>query len=205
MEFSKIFYFLSVSIVLTLAPGPDNLFVMIQSITQGKKAGIATSLGLCTGVLFHTTAAALGISAIIYKSALMFKLVKYLGAFYLIYLAYKAYKDKNEILHPQEGEKLDSVSLYKKGVIMNILNPKVSLFFLAFLPQFINESGRSIPLQMVFLGLVFIMQALLIFTIICLFSEKLGEKIMHNENIWGKIGIVKSLVFTMIGLKMAID
>ena len=132
MDIVSITSFLGVAALLTVMPGPDNLFVLAQSISTGKYAGISTSLGLCTGLLGHIAAATLGLSAVIYQSALAFAIVKYAGAAYLLYLAYKTFTAKDSALAVENKEAVEYKVLYKKGVIMNLLNPKVSAFFLSF-------------------------------------------------------------------------
>ena len=146
IEPTQLLYFIAASVALTLLPGPDILFVLSISISQGKKAGIATASGLCTGLLFHTTAAALGISALVYSSAIAFTIVKYAGALYLIYLAFKALKESGTSFSSFEVKETDVPLLYKRGIVMNLLNPKVSLFFLAFLTQFVIAGSGSILL-----------------------------------------------------------
>ncbi len=145
IEQSQLIYFIVASATLTLLPGPDILFVLTQSISQGRKAGVATASGLCTGVLFHTTAAALGISALVYKSALAFEIVKYAGAAYLLYLAWHALKESEELISFAPVREADASALYRRGIFMNVLNPKVALFFLAFLPQFVKYRFRKCP------------------------------------------------------------
>lgn len=205
IEQSQLIYFIAASAALTLLPGPDILFVLTQSISQGKKAGIATASGLCTGVLAHTTAAALGISALVYKSALAFEIVKYAGATYLLYLALHALKESEELISSTPVREANAFALYKRGIFMNVLNPKVALFFLAFLPQFVNTDSGNVPVQMIFLGVVFMVQAWLIFSVISVFAGTVGEKIVRKPGIgryinWGKAGI-----FTFIGIKLALS
>lgn len=205
IEQSQLIYFIAASAALTLLPGPDILFVLTQSISQGKKAGVATASGLCTGVLVHTTAAALGISALIYKSALAFELVKYAGAVYLLYLAWSAFRENGELISSAPVRGNNSFALYKRGIFMNVLNPKVALFFLAFLPQFINVSAGNIPVQMIFLGVIFMIQAWLIFSAISVFAGAIGDKLFQKKGIskyinWGKAGI-----FTLLGIKLALS
>lgn len=205
IEQSQLIYFVAASAALTVLPGPDILFVLTQSISQGKKAGVATASGLCTGVLVHTTAAALGISAFVYKSALAFEIVKYAGAAYLLYLAWHALKESGELISPSPVKETDVFALYKRGIFMNVLNPKVALFFLAFLPQFVNIESENVPLQMIFLGMIFMVQAWLIFCIISIFAGTIGENIVQKPGIgkyinWGKAGI-----FTVIGVKLALS
>lgn len=129
LSFSALVSFIGASILLTIAPGPDNLFVVAQSVSHGRKAGIATALGLCSGITVHTMAAALGISAILYQSDLAFRLMKYIGALYLIYLACQAIKERNVMAIEDKVEKQTGFSLYRRGIFMNVLNPKVALFF----------------------------------------------------------------------------
>lgn len=202
---SQLIYFIAASAALTFLPGPDILFVLTQSISQGKTAGIATATGLCTGILFHTSAAAFGIFALVYKSALAFEIVKYAGAAYLLYLAWNALKESDQLVSSAPVRENNAFALYKRGIFMNVLNPKVALFFLAFLPQFINTEAGSVPMQMVFLGVVFLVQAWLIFSAISVFAGTIGEKITQKPGIgkyikWGKTGI-----FTVIGVKLALS
>jgi threonine/homoserine/homoserine lactone efflux protein len=204
IEPSQLIYFIAASAALTFLPGPDILFVLTQSISQGKMAGVATATGLCTGILVHTSAAALGISALIYKSALAFEIVKYAGAAYLLYLAWQALKENGELVSSAPVRETSAFALYRRGIFMNVLNPKVALFFLAFLPQFVNLESGNVPVQMIFLGIVFLIQAWLIFSAISVFAGTIGDKIVKKPGIgkyinWGKAGI-----FTVIGVKLAL-
>lgn len=204
MELMTALSFLGVAVLLTLMPGPDNLFVVAQSISQGSKAGIATALGLCSGLIVHITAATLGISTLIYQSALAFAVVKYAGAAYLLYLAWKSFREKaSDLTIADDRRTMDYKSLYKKGIIMNVLNPKVSLFFLALLPQFVTSSPGSVAIQMLILGTIFLIQALLIFVGISLFSEKVGHLLRRNPSISRRINIIQGTLFGIIGLKIA--
>ena len=156
MEFGLILSFLGASIILSILPGPDNIFVLTESITKGKRNGIGISMGLCLGVLIHTLAAATGLSIIIQESALAFSVIKYFGAIYLFYLAYSALKEKKTIINLNSIEfpnKIKMYTLVRKGFLMNVLNPKVSLFFIAFLPQFISNDGYNITIQMIILSM----------------------------------------------------
>lgn len=205
IELTQLLYFIAVSVALTLLPGPDILFVLSISISQGKKAGIATASGLCTGLLFHTTAAALGISALVYSSAIAFTIVKYAGAFYLIYLAFKALKETGTFFSSFEVKETDVPLLYKRGIVMNLLNPKVSLFFLAFLPQFVIAGSGSIPLQMIFLGIVFLFQALFIFFLVSIFAGFIGSRIMKMSNAGKYVNWAKAGIFSIIGVELALS
>ncbi|AGE23474.1 lysine exporter protein [Geobacillus sp. GHH01] len=203
MEIEVILSFFGVAILLTLAPGPDILFVIAQSVSQGKWAGIATALGLCTGLLVHISAAVLGVSAVMYQSALAFAIVKYAGAAYLLYLAWQAFREQDEGLAFGRQKPMAYASLYKKGIVMNVLNPKVSLFFLALLPQFVHPSAGQVPRQMLLLGVIFLVQALVVFTLVSIGAEKLRHWLLSNERIARRINWLKGILFAAIGIQIA--
>lgn len=174
-------YFIA-CVVLAIVPGPDNIFVLTQSALRGKKAGILVVLGLCTGLLFHTTAVSLGVAVIFQTSALAFTLLKVAGAGYLLYLAWGAFRAGTTAI---EGEKnsLTNAQLYRRGIIMNITNPKVTIFFLAFLPQFADPQRGSLSFQMLVLGVVFILSAILVFGAIALAAGSVGEWLKRSEKV----------------------
>ncbi len=198
--------FLGAAVVLTLMPGPDNLFVLAQSISQNKRAGIATTFGLCTGILVHTLAAAVGITALVYQSALAFMVFKYAGAVYLLYLAWQAFKEEGGDLRVESKQALEYKKLYKRGVLMNVLNPKVSLFFLALFPQFIDHSKEAwdVPYQMVGLGVLFLIQAFIIFTMISFFAEKVGNWLSKVPQIGRRLNVAKGVLLGIIGISLAL-
>lgn len=206
MEIQLILSFLLASVLLALMPGPDNLFVLTESITKGHKNGIAISIGLCTGVLVHTLAAATGLSIIIQQSALAFSIIKYLGAAYLFYLAYMATKDKKATLNFEKTtnkEVFKAFPLIRKGFFMNVLNPKVSLFFIAFLPQFVSKDGFHVTIQMIILGLIFMIQSLVVFSSVAILSGKL-TKYVNNPRFWNITKWTKVSVLTILGLTLAL-
>lgn len=203
MDIIAIISFLGAAILLTLMPGPDNLFVLAQSIGKGKRAGIATALGLCSGLIVHISAAVIGLSALIYQSALAFTIMKYLGAAYLLFLAYKAFRAKESGFSLGSTDSLDYFALYKKGVIMNLLNPKVSLFFLAFLPQFARQESGPVALQMLIYGLIFLLQALVLFSLLSVFAGKIGSFLRESPTIAKKINLIEGSLFALIGLRIA--
>ncbi len=206
MELGLVMSFLGASIILSLMPGPDNIFVLIESLTKGKQNGIAISFGLSLGILVHTLAAATGLSLIIQKSAIAFSFVKYFGAIYLFYLAYKALKEnKSEInIETSLSNQTKFSKLVKKGFLMNISNPKVSLFFIAFLPQFITLNGINITLQMIILGLIFMLQALVVFSLIAVLSSKL-TRFVNNPKFWRITKWSKVTVLSILGMTLALS
>ncbi|BFH13725.1 LysE family translocator [Paenibacillus melissococcoides] len=203
MDVLAVLSFLGVAVLLTLMPGPDNVFVLAQSLSQGKKAGIATALGLCTGLIVHVAAATFGISAIIYQSALAFAVVKYAGAVYLLYLAWKSFREKGSVLTWNEETAVNYYALYKKGILMNLLNPKVSLFFLALLPQFVDQAAGHVPVQMLVLGVVFILQAIILFSVISFFAEKLRSLLAKSPSISRKMNYIQGTLLGLIAAQIA--
>jgi len=203
MTLATFFYFLGASVLLTLAPGPDNLFVITQGITRGKRSAILTALGMCSGISVHTTAAALGISAILYSSVVAFTLVKYAGALYLLYLAYKILKEKT-VVRLSSAPALPAVALWKQGFVMNVLNPKVAMFFLAFLPQFVTARTDAVPLQMLLFGLIFMVQAAVLFCLIGYFSGHIGSALLARPRCAKYLDFLTAGVFASLGVKLAL-
>lgn len=197
--------FLGASVALSFAPGPDITFVITQGISRGRKAAIVSGLGMCSGISVHTTAAALGISAALYASATAFTVLKFAGAAYLLYLAWKALK---EPLSPQiTARKADAqpwVSLFRRGFMMNVVNPKVGLFFLAFLPQFVSQNEGGIALQMFLLGLVFMVQGAVVFSLVGYLSGGVGDLLSRRPGIAKYFGWLSAGVFAALGLKLAL-
>lgn len=204
MDVFVLLSFLGTAILLTVMPGPDILFVTAQSISQNAQAGITTALGLCTGLLVHITAAVVGISAIVYSSSAIFTIVKFAGAAYLIYLAIGAFRAGGSNLQLGEKPTIAYGKLYKKGIIMNILNPKVSLFFLALLPQFVRGT-EHVPLQMLTLGFIFLIQAFVIFTTVSLLAGRIGQVLSKNSTLSRHLNKIEGTIFALIGVSIAIS
>lgn len=186
--------------MLSIMPGPDNIFVLTESVSSGQRTGLAISLGLSLGVLVHTSAAALGLSIIIQQSVLVFSVIKYLGAAYLFYLAISALRSKTEENRNEsikQEKPMDAIKLVRKGFLMNVLNPKVSLFFIAFLPQFISTSDISISIQMIVLGIIFMIQSWLVFSLIAILSGRLNSYLNSQKfwkiTQWSKFGVLSVL------------
>ncbi len=155
IEPTKFALFIGISWALIIAPGPDMFYVITRGMTHGRRAGILSAIGVVCGILIHTTAAALGLTLIIQTSAFAFLLVKYIGAAYLLYLGIKAWRDKSTFSLQSPTSVMNSRALFWQGVLSNVLNPKIAIFFLAFLPQFVDKGSSHVTLQMVILGLTF--------------------------------------------------
>lgn len=204
METTIILSFLGASVLLTLLPGPDNIFVLTESLTKGSRNGIAISIGLVSGILIHTLAAATGLSLIIKSSAIAFSIIKYIGAGYLFFLALKAIKEGKPIIQSKkglDGSRKSFLLLVRKGFIMNVLNPKVSLFFIAFLPQFTRSNGIDMTIQMIILGLIFMLQALVIFCLVASLSGRLSTY-LNSPKFWKITKWSKVSVMSLLGLTL---
>jgi threonine/homoserine/homoserine lactone efflux protein len=203
MSITTLFCFLGASIALTVAPGPDNIFVLTQGIARGRKPAIVTALGMCSGISVHTTAAALGISAVFYSSVIAFNLVKYAGAAYLLYLAWKTLKERSAVRLAAADDR-PAAALFKRGFIMNVINPKVAMFFLAFLPQFVTPNTGYFAMQMLLLGLIFMVQAVIIFSLIGYFAGTIGNYILTKPHIAKYFDWLTAGVFASLGLRLAL-
>lgn len=197
-----IFSFFIASTLLALAPGPDNIFVLTQSALHGKLSGIIVMLGLCTGILFHTAAVAFGVAVIFQASAVAFTVLKLVGACYLLYLAWQVFRAAPEQIQMQDSPKKSLGVLYRRGIIMNITNPKVSIFFLAFLPQFVDPQRGAVSLQMISLGAVFIISTTFIFGAIALIGGTLGEWLNRSAKAQRAINWIAGTVFVGLALKL---
>lgn len=186
--------------VLAISPGPDNIFVLTQSITNGKKYGLATVFGLISGCLVHTTLLAFGVSAIIKESESVYFFLKLFGSCYLFFLAYKLYKSKPLITIRENAIKKSTIELFKQGFIMNVLNPKVTIFFLAFFPGFLFSDSLSKVLQFYVLGLLFMITSLLIFSVIALLASSISTFINKNKKTGFYLKWIQILVFIGIGI-----
>ena len=192
--------FLTASILLTLSPGPDIIYVLVQSMTNGKKAGIITTLGLVSGILIHTSLVAFGVSAIIKESELLFTVIKGFGAFYLFFLAYKVFKSDGDISLTSNAPVKSSRNLFGQGFIMNVLNPKVTIFFLAFFPGFLWMPNSDTVYQFYILGFLFMLQALLIFGSVAMLAGKISDYLKKHKSSGIILKWTQVLVFIGIGL-----
>ena len=190
----QILLFFISSLALTLMPGPDILFVINQSI-EDKKSGLLVAFGLCSGLVVHTLVLALGLSAIIEQNDNVIMFFKYFGSFYLFYLASQEFK-KDIVTSERKKE-----NFYLRGVYMNLINPKVLIFFLAYFPNFLFSDTISISYQFIILGAIFIFQALIVFSIVSLASNRLIS-ILKVDVKNKKIVYLKSFIFVLIGLSI---
>ena len=194
--------FFLASTLLAIVPGPDNVFVLTQSALHGKLSGLVVMFGLCTGLLVHTGAVALGVAVLFQASALAFTLLKVIGAGYLLYLAWQIFHTSPEQIQMNKNPQRSLATLYRRGIIMNVTNPKVSIFFLAFLPQFADPERGSISLQMVALGGIFIMATILVFGAVALIGGILGDWLNRSAHAQKVMNWVAGTVFVGLALKL---
>lgn len=195
--------FITASILLGLAPGPDNIFVLTQSALHGRSAGIVVMLGLCTGLIMHSIAVAFGVAVIFQTSAIAFSVLKFIGAGYLVYLAWQAFRASVEKIQDKPDEEVKLWKLYCRGIVMNITNPKVSIFFMAFLPQFADPAKGSLSLQILILGGLFILSTILVFGSIALLAGTLGQWLNRSEHAQKILHRIAGTVFLGLALKLA--
>lgn len=202
MNLETLITFLLASFTLTISPGPDILYVISQSIIKGKKSAFMISLGLTTGLLVHTFLVAVGLSVIISQNENILNMIKLLSVFYFFYLIVMVFlKRKDNLKQSEEGF---SENQFKKGLIMNLLNPKVSLFFIAFFPNFLFHDQISNQIQFLILGLIFWLQATIIFLLVSVFSSKFAsissKKSFVNKNIYIiEISIYLFIIYWIVG------
>lgn len=187
--------------LLAISPGPDNIFVLSQSIVNGRRFGLATVFGLISGCLVHTTLLAFGVSAIIKESENLFRGIKIFGAIYLLYLSFKVYKSNAAIAFSEDHSlKKTTKQLFKEGFIMNVLNPKVSIFFLAFFPGFLFSTTLNTVFQFYVLGGVFMFVSLIIFSAIAILAGSISGKIKRNKKIGYYLKWTQIVVFILIAI-----
>jgi len=196
--------FFSVSVLLALTPGPDNMFVLTQSALDGKYAGFSVTLGLCTGLVAHTTAVALGVAAIFQSSAVAFTVLKFAGAGYLLYLAWLSFSASKKDIDGRPNVPLSYGRLYRRGIIMNVTNPKVSIFFLAFLPQFADPQRGALAPQIMLLGGVFALATILVFGVVAASAGSLGSWLGRSGKAQVVMNRIAGTVFAGLALRLIV-
>lgn len=204
IEPTKFLLFLGVSWALIIAPGPDMLYVITRGIAHGRKAGVLSAIGVVCGILVHTTAAAFGLTLILQTSALAFLLVKYFGAAYLIYLGIKAWQDKSTVSLQTPAPIVTSSALFWQGVLSNVLNPKIAIFFLAFLPQFVEKGSSHVTWQMVFLGVTFACFGLCFLLVVGYFSGTIGRWLTHRPHYTQSLQRLAGGILFGLGIRLAL-
>ena len=196
--------FLVASALLTIAPGPDIVYVLTRGVSQGRKAGLAAAVGFATGCIFHTLLAALGVAALIRSSELAFNAVRYAGAAYLVWIGIQALRHRASFSLAEGGEAKALWTIFKQSVIGNALNPKVTLFFLSFLPQFVNTEAGHVGWQMALLGAIFMVQTVVIFGAIAFFAGGIGDWVRRKPAIGQRLNVFAGITFIALGIRVAL-
>ncbi|BBB49790.1 LysE family translocator [Pelolinea submarina] len=189
---------------LILTPGPDMIYVITRGIGQGRSAGLLSAAGVTSGILVHTLLAALGIAVVLQTSELAFMLVKYLGAFYLIYLGVKTILARGQLALGQTNAPIRKQALYSQGLLSNVFNPKVALFFWAFLPQFIVGEPSSITLPLIGLGLIFALFTFTFLSLVGYFSGHIGVWLNERPGINANMRWITGSVMIGLGVRLAL-
>lgn len=180
--------FTATALVLAALPGPDSLFVLSQSALRGPRAGLALTLGLCTGLSLYSIAVALGVAALFQTSPLAFTVLKGVGSAYLLYLAWSVY-------HAGPAAAASGGPGYRRGVFMNLTNPKVALFFLAFLPKFTSPAWGNLTQQLLILGALMVLTTLFVFSLFSLLAGLLSRRLQQSG---GSLNRVTALIFLLL-------
>ncbi len=196
MDIETLLTFTIASLTLTLSPGPDILYVISKSIVQGKKAAILTSFGLTSGLVIHTFLIAFGLSILISESDYILNSIKIIGVFYFIYLITKVIQNRKTDYETKKD--LHNINYFKRGLIMNLLNPKVGLFFIAFFPGFLFHSELSNQVQFLILGLIFWLQASIVFLLVSVFASKLNSFTKSNSYYNKYLFVIEVIVYVFV-------
>jgi len=201
------FGFILAGILLNLTPGADTMYILTRSIAQGRRAGIYSVLGISTGILVHTIFASVGLSIILAKSSFAFNMIKYMGVAYLIYLGIKMIIEKNNLFDNTslKIETTDLFKIYRQGLLTNVLNPKVALFFLSFLPQFINPHYANGPVPFLLLGLTFLTTGTLWCLILAYSASLISQTLRNNDKIGKIMQKVSGFIFIALWIKILTD
>ncbi|MED0961050.1 LysE family translocator [Bacillus paramycoides] len=193
--------FLLTGILLNLIPGADTMYIVGRSISQGRKAGVYSVFGIITGSLVHTLLVAFGLSIILTKSIVLFNTIKVIGVIYLVYLGIKMILDKTNVAFQASSNKLNIRKIYLQGLLTSLTNPKVSLFFIAFLPQFIDTKASG-PMPFIILGITFTVTGLLWCLFVAYFSSYVTKKLRGNRKVGMILNKVTGMIFIGMGLKL---
>lgn len=203
LESSVVLAFIPVAIALIVSPGPDSIYTLTRSISDGRTAGVTAALGSSSGSIVHTTAAVLGLSAVLQTSALAFTVVKFAGAAYLVYLGVQTFSNPEEFEVSPEGTSYTPSQSFRSALLINVLNPKVAVFFLAFLPQFVRP-GSSTALQIFTLGVLFASLGFIYQAMLAVFSARARRVITERELVRDVLRVVSGSVLVGFGVKLAL-
>ena len=195
--------FLGASLALIATPGPDTMCVLTRGVEHGRQAGIRTASGVSTGILVHTTAAVLGLSVLLRASAVAYSAVKLVGAAYLVFLGVQTLREKDGLQLEAGEENEEGESGFRRGIAVNVLNPKVALFFLAFLPQFAG-TGPNTGFRMALLGLTYAGLTLAYLSAVAFAAHHVGSVVRENDRVNRGLQWLAGSVFVGLGIRLAL-
>ncbi len=196
--------FLIASIALIITPGPDIIYVLTRGISDGKRAGLLSAMGVTLGILFHTIAASLGLALLLKTSIYAYWALKIIGGCYLIYLGIQILKNKKAFALTIRQQRFNNKKCLIQGLLTNILNPKVALFFIAFLPQFVNMERQHHNIYLIFLGLTFALMTFICLTMLGLFAGSIGNWLQKRKRIAGKIRLGSGITLLLLGMRLLV-
>lgn len=202
---SNIFLLFTATVLICIIPGPDMLYIIGRSTSQGRSAGVISCVGITTGGLLQTTAVALGLTGLFLVVPVAYNIIKYAGAAYLVYLGVRAILSREELLAGATGKRTSLTKTFLQGTFTTLLNPKVAFFYIAFLPQFVDKTQAHIPLQLFVLGLVFNITGLAVDTSIALLASLLGIWLTGHKGAAKIIRWLTGGVFIGLGVRLAVS
>lgn len=204
LEWSVILAFIPIAIALIISPGPDSIYTLTRSISDGRTSGIMAALGSSSGSIVHTTAAVLGLAALFRTSAVAFTVVKFAGAAYLVYLGIRTFRSSDEFEVTPEHITYSPMESYRSALLINVLNPKVAIFFLAFLPQFV-QPGSNVPLQIFALGVLFASLGFVYQAMLAVFSARARRVITERDLVKNVLRVTSGSVLIGFGVKLVLE
>ena len=204
IDSTSLVIFIAASLALLIIPGPAVFYIIARTLEQGRLAGLVSTLGITFASVIHVIFAALGLSALILKSALMFSIIKYLGAIYLVYLGIKTLLGSKQPVIKPDVKSLPLSTLFWQGFIVNILNPKTAIFFLAFLPQFVNPENGSVPMQFIVLGMVFVTLAVTSDSLYAILAGSAKELLTRSRRVAKIQTMFSGLIYLALGISTAL-
>jgi threonine/homoserine/homoserine lactone efflux protein len=196
--------FLIASIALIITPGPDIIYVLTRGISDGKRAGLLSAIGVTLGILFHTITSSLGLALLLKTSVYAFWALKIIGGSYLVYLGFQVLKNKNAFVLNVCQKNFDNKKCLMQGLLTNVLNPKVALFFVAFLPQFVNMENQNHNIYMIFLGLIYALMTIVCLAILGFFAGSIGTWLQKRKRIAGKIRLGSGTILILLGVRLLV-
>lgn len=207
IDWESYLLFLGTVLLICVVPGSDMIYIVTNGVSQGVKAALLASLGMATGMLVHTTAVGLGLATLVSSSPVAYEVVRYAGAAYLAYLGVKTLLDSRHQVdtHIAAGEQLSLSTVFRRAVITNVLNPKIIVFYLAFLPQFVHAQRGNASAQLFLLGFTFVVVGLLIDSLIALASGRVGDWLRKDERTATWLNRVAGVVFLGLAISVVVD